>query len=346
MKTMFDSISSATTIFELIGNSASEDGENASFELKGTKGRKIPTREDKVRFAKELCAFANTYGGVLCIHKGGKTNTQPFETDEAIHLFNCLESWSRDSVEPRCPMQIKVVDGFLLIGVTESVTKPHRSTRDQHYYYRHETQSEKMPEIMIGSLYRGQAVLATTSSVGLMKMGDGLHILAEVKNQSRVAGTSPRMQVNLYSTGGALTFAGPNLDPLPEFRSPFLGVDWIKWNGGMSTNVAFQGHVLYPEDTLNLQTIAHTHSKSADKVLPRHFIAQIDTMFLQAARQVSYLLLDLEHTDENGAIGTKILQRSGRSNLQTLVQEFIRLNNRTQSTSTLGTNDNVRTRSN
>ena len=56
-----DLFNSFSDIQDLINESSSPDGETASFELKGTYGRSTPSKDDKKRFAKEICAFANSF---------------------------------------------------------------------------------------------------------------------------------------------------------------------------------------------------------------------------------------------------------------------------------------------
>lgn len=321
---LLDSINSIADINQRIA-AAVNDGEDCSFELKGTDGRPSPNRDDKKRFAKELCAFANTYGGVLCVHKGADDNLQPFEDAEIGDLTQSLEGWSRDSLEPRCPMRLKVVDNYVLLGINESVTKPHRSAGDKHYYYRHETQSEKMPEIMIASLYRGQAVLQTKSIANLFKMGGNtpqLYVRVGVTNESRVPGTSPRIQLQLFSKyQGLLEYSGQMIASLSDytsyFKKPFDGANWINWNGVFTTNGEYQRQVLYPADSLTLKAVARINALNPNQELPRYFIIRIDTMFLQSIRHVTYALADIEEQ--------KTLTISTEDECGALVEQFIRL---------------------
>jgi len=329
---LFDSINSLSDINQLIKDAPSADGETSSFELKGTAGRALPHRNDKKRFAKEICAFANTYGGTLCIHKGKGEDIQPFDPEEAEELVRRLEGWSRDSLAPHCPMRLKVVDNHLLIGVDESQTKPHRSTADKHYYYRHETQSAKMPEIMIASLYRGQAVLQTRLCVWPSKAdSDALEmdIQVDVTNLSRAPGTDPKIQVQLYSAHpGLFSYLGKMVeyqaDQSGYLKQSFDGIGWINWNDGFSTNGEFQAKVLYPEDSLTLHATAKVHPDNPDKQLPRYIIVRTDAMFLQSARNVAHCLVDLEH-DDDGKIESKIILQTDGHDLDVLAERFRRL---------------------
>ena len=122
----FDSINSLEDIQKLIDHASSPDGETSSFELKGVYSRVSPNREDKIRFAKEICAFANSYGGVFCIHKGGDNEIQVFDAAEISDLITRLESWSRDCLEPRCPMRLKSVDGLILMALWDLPWSPTR----------------------------------------------------------------------------------------------------------------------------------------------------------------------------------------------------------------------------
>lgn len=328
----FESISSASDLQQLIDEASSPDGETASFELKGTSDRSSPNGDDKKRFAKELCSFANSYGGVLCIHKGGDVDVKPFEADEAKALFPRLETWTRDSLEPRCQMRLKIVENYILIGINESITKPHRSTADKHFYYRHETQSEKMPEIMIGALYRSQAILQTKSLIWLHKMNDRseLMVFADVTNQSRIAGTNPKIQIQLYSTHtGLLDYSGDyivkaSLDS-GYIKNPFLSQTWIKWNGWFATGREYQQLILYPEDSLTLRVVAKPNIQSEVKSLPRLFIARLDVMFTESLRSVTYSLIDFGHDGTGPQRGDHICSVV-ENDLGTLIEKYLVLN--------------------
>lgn len=296
-----DLFNSFSDIQDLINESSSPDGETASFELKGTYGRSTPSKDDKKRFAKEICAFANSYGGMLCIHKGGDDDIQPFDISETESLFKRLESWSRDSLEPRCPTRLKIVDNHVIIGVGESVTKPHRSTADKHYYYRHETQSEVMPEIMVAALYRAKSVLQTSSQILMKSMNHGreLIIIISVKNESRVAGTNPKLLVQFFSEqDGAVLCSGDflatSLQQSAWHSYPFSDIEWIKLNGWFESNLEFQHHILYPSDSLGLTVSAKLDHRSPSETISRLLIAKIDTMFSESARNVQYALVDIE----------------------------------------------------
>lgn len=328
----FDSIKCESDIRQLIEESSSPDGETASFELKGTYERLSPNKEDKKRFAKEICALANSYGGVLCIHKGGDKDVKPFKAAEAEKLFSHLESWSRDSLEPRCSIRVKVVSNYVLVGINESITKPHRSAADMHYYYRHETQSEKMPEIMIGALYRSQAMLQTKSVVWLDKMNDRseLMIFADVTNRSRVAGTNPKIQIQLYSSFvGSFDYTGEYSvrESLESgyVKNPLLSQDWIRWNGWVTTDREYQQLILYPEDSLTLKVIAKPNAASKHKLLPRLIIARIDVMFAESPRFASYTLMDFG-CDGTGPQRGKTVCSVDENDFGSLVAKYVALN--------------------
>lgn len=328
---LFDSLNSFSDIQQLIDDVGSPDGETSSFELKGTNGRPIPNRDDKTSFAKEICAFANSYGGTLCINKGKDTDIRPFEELEAIRLIRLMESWSRDSLEPPSPMRLKNIDNLLLIEVSESLTKPHRSARDKLYYYRHETQSAKMPEIMIASLYRGQSVLEIELAISLSitNHNSRINIFAGVKNLSRVAGTSPKVQVQLFSRYvGVLNYQGQSIDDTGVVNHtvpmPYHGADWVSWNGVFSSNNDFQSKVLYPEDSLMLNAIAEPCIDNPNKELPRYLVIRMDAMLLECTRRITYFLYDLEYQGE-GASREKLMMKADENESQELFTEFRRL---------------------
>ena len=88
-------------IEKVIQQASSTDGESIEFELKGSSGETKFNKDLKKLLSKEICAFANTYGGKLCFHYGGDTNIEAFPGSIATDNFAQIESWLRDSLEPK-----------------------------------------------------------------------------------------------------------------------------------------------------------------------------------------------------------------------------------------------------
>jgi hypothetical protein len=297
---IFNAIESRADIDKIIKEASSPDGEYSWFEMKGTAEKLKIDRDLKKLFAKESSAFANTYGGVLCIHKGKDTEIQPFEPIEINDLHNPLETWLRDSLEPRSQgMILKERDGLFLILIPESRTKPHRSAMDKLYYYRHNTQSETMSELMISAMYRSQDYLSTNASVLLGKIGaQQLNLTLIINNNSMIAGTKPRAMIQIFSCHQGLfdcfsyckNFAKSASE---TFRLPssFHHSQNIYSNCNIHTTNEFQDRILYPQDNLHMNCYLSPHGEF-DINHMRFFLVRLDYFFLETTRQVKYFLID------------------------------------------------------
>ena len=124
-RSRFDAASSLADLQNWEREATSTDGEYAWLELKGVDGTTW-SKETKALIAKEICAFANTYGGVVCLHGvGGLQN--PVPTD-LLNLTDQLEGVLVNSLEPRLAgIDLKACDDRVLIYVPESRVKPHRT---------------------------------------------------------------------------------------------------------------------------------------------------------------------------------------------------------------------------
>jgi hypothetical protein len=299
----FDAIKSRADVDKIIEQSSSSDGEDSQFEMKGTAGKTEIQKEEKKKFAQEISAFTNTYGGILCIHKGKDVEIQSFEPLEATSLHNRIETWLRDSLEPRLQgIILKECDGLVLIFIPESRTKPHRSAvspdKEKHYYYRHNTQSELMSELMISAMYRSQDYLLMSASVALHKsFGQSLSFALVLNNESMIAGTKPRATVQIFSsqTGRLKPSPGKYLEVLigESFLSPFNSVPSLYRNCAIGTTDKFQDRILYPKDRFlvdcTLLPLGDTDIQQA-----KIFLVRIDCFFLETTRQVMYFLIDVE----------------------------------------------------
>lgn len=152
-RSKFGGLTSLAKIKEQVSASSNSDGEHSWFELKSVEGTKWSTTA-KGLIAKEVCAFANTYGGVLCLHGVPDIETRLNAT--LLSQIDALEGFLKDCLEPRLQgIAVKEVEGRFVIDVPESRTKPHRSsTKGKQYYYRHATSSQPMEEVMIARMYQ------------------------------------------------------------------------------------------------------------------------------------------------------------------------------------------------
>jgi hypothetical protein len=312
MKPFFDSLETFEQIQQIMKESSSEDGENLSFELKGTNGKTEIGRDFKDILAKEICAFANSYGGILCLHFGEKTNVIKFGSESIAEVYQILESWLRDSLEPRLlGINLKIADGIILINVPESLNKPHRtSTKTKTYYYRHVTQSEPMPEIMISSMYRSQDYLLTDSFISIHKTNNQLSFTIKLLNLSNISGSKPKIQLQIYTEGidnelinlkwqNHLYIDIRGLDsftPINDKESKQKGLyseDFklkIPLIGIINSNGEFANQVLYPLDSLHLSNYSEPIENLSNL---KYLIVHLDYYFLESTKVSKTILFEL-----------------------------------------------------
>jgi len=156
-----------------------------------------------------------------------------------------------------------------------------------------------------------------------------LLITLGVTNLSRIPGTKPKLQILLYSKyRGFFNYSGQLLDNHLENAGilipPFHDEDWINWNGATCTNLEFTEHILYPEAHVSA-IINGNIVPGNSRVLPRYFLARFDSLFLECTRNVSYLLLDLEHPNDCGGTEARILVQGDELALSAMKDQFIAL---------------------
>jgi hypothetical protein len=331
----FDAIKSRADIDKIIEQSSSSDGEDSRFEMKGTSGKTEIQRDEKKLFAKEISAFANTYGGILCIHKGKDVEIQSFELLEATSLHNRIETWLRDSLEPRLQgMILKECDGLFLIFIPESRTKPHRSAvpPEKNYYYRHNTQSETMSELMISAMYRSQDYLSTSALISLGKSDtQKLDLGLVINNESMIAGTKPRATIQIFSCQQGRfkpDFCGNRVEfeellgehfTRPNVFSPTLG---IHPNCQIRTPDKFQDFILYPKDKFILSCELSPYSPFDTKSV-RFFMVRLDYFFLETTPQVKYFLIDAEPKLSGDNSSTKVIATGLEDDKIEIVTKYI-----------------------
>lgn len=297
----FDEIKSRKDIENLMLISNSDDGENLYFELKSSNQKNIFNKKDKENLGKEISAFANTYGGVLCYHNGNDEKLDSF-TDEFIkNKFNAIESWLADSLEPRVSgIDLKIVENVFIIGIPESKTKPNRSQKDRDYYYRHNTTSQPMPEIMISSLYRSQEFLNFNTKLALTKSGpqnksstrgNSISFEIVVKNNSNIAGTNPKIKFTTYGCSG---YSFDYLNRSGYSNTAYISVSELNLNnhilktcGMYGTNSNFSKETLYPQEELTFIETTLPYVGINDV---KYLIVMIDTMFINSLKQTKFML--------------------------------------------------------
>lgn len=256
---VWDEISRLDEIDNLREAMSNEDGEGANFELKRCSSKF--ENDDKKRISKEICAFSNTYGGLLCIH-ADEVEGRLISFDDCLELEKRIESWLPHATEPPIRgMKIKTVDGVILIAIPESETKPHRTKLNRDYYYRSNSASEPMPEIMISSLYRSGSSLQFESFLSFGMAGNGQpHISLTLLNKSRASGTMPTCAISIWTRMSEWT-----IGPAPETDLEFSHSDYrlrygfgpLNWThlGVSRTKKSWRNEILYPEGVLGLEAL-------------------------------------------------------------------------------------------
>nr|DAM56775.1 MAG TPA: putative DNA-binding domain protein [Caudoviricetes sp.] len=178
-KDFFRKINTIEDVEKIISNT--EDGENDWLEFKSVhkelKGSKKESARARVLFAKEICAFANTDGGILII--GVKKNDSGLEV---LNYEDNLEDWfdanSVNMLEPKLHgFSVKSIDSNgkgnnpIAVYVPKSNLSPHRvksnynhlndegKGKDKYkeipgeYFVRRGTKSEKLEENLVRAMY-------------------------------------------------------------------------------------------------------------------------------------------------------------------------------------------------
>lgn len=296
----FELINNLQDIENILLAASSDDGEMLTFELKGTNEEEKFTKDYKKILAKEICAFANTYGGVLCFHFGSDTDVKSFPSGFTEKKFNSIESWLRDSLEPKIlGMDFKIVDDIFVMNIPESKTKPHRTALTKQYYYRHSTISEPMPEIMISSMYRSQEYLNYSSSIIVTKSSKQIFINLHIQNHSNISGSKPKVQIQLFSNiliefGQRNYFDKHSKDAfqISSLKQPLK----IPISAMIETNSLFAEKILYPKDSITLSN----YSEPDDRIHNiRHILIRVDSMFKETVRQTEYQIIQFDKNNKH-----------------------------------------------
>lgn len=292
MKNIFEQLNSLASIENYSRDTKHPDDENHHFELKGkdTTDRTKLNEGDKKNLSKEICSFANTYGGILCFHNGGGKALKSFSSEIEKQLCNQLEKWTQQALEPLFKgMQTKCVDGVILIYIPESVTKPHRATIDKHYYYRHSSSACKMPEIMISSMYRSQDYLYTEATCNIITESNNnqISIFLNIRNLSNIAGTNPKCYLQVFANQHIKGF---ELQKNQHYGNGFGDVFKTKISTTAtrpmlfmaSSSPEFSDLILYPQDTVTTYLLSNSTN---ELYLLKHMIIEFNWMFKETPRQ-------------------------------------------------------------
>lgn len=251
----WERISTIAEIEDIKQNVSNADGETSHFELKGSTGSF--DKESKKKLAKEISAMSNTYGGLVCFHAGGGDEIETFKTERLAPIEKALESWLSSATEPPIlGLKSKQVEGVFLIGVPESQIKPHRAQAGKQYYFRSNSNSVPMPEIMISSLYKQGAMLVVKPNLSMSTHGNGrqLSVTITARNDSRVLGTKPMFSIDILGDckdDGLFNERG-NILEVGGFTRFMDKHPLIHNLGHFASNKEFRNELLYPEHSLFL----------------------------------------------------------------------------------------------
>lgn len=287
LKEKYITLESLDAILELKNNSSSKDGEYSWFEEKGISTKFI--KQSKDNLSKEICAFSNTYGGILLCHFGADNTVQKYDNNDIETFHTKLEDWLASSTEPRLSgIDLKIVEGVFLIYVPESKNKPHRAT-DKVYYYRHVTQSHPMPEIMVSSMYQSQSFLETECNLTLIKENSTLNIVVTIKNNSNISGSMPKIRLAIANeSSGSIDFSGDNIQEpsVTQFNDITDYLDEVKFSY-IESNGNIQTLLLYPNDILAFNISAFDMDRFASNI----FLVLVDYFFKEASKKRYTFLL-------------------------------------------------------
>jgi len=292
---LYDQINSLSDITAMKAAASSEDGETSVLELKGN-GTGAFKKDQKNLLSKEICALANTYGGVVIFHGGKGDELKGFLNNFAKGEFTKVESWLASCLETRLSgMRLKIVEGVFVIDVPESQTKPHRTTTSKEYFYRHESTSQPMPEIMISSMYRSQDYLDFVVDGDLSRDNYSVTVGVKITNLSRISGSRPKIQIQIFGQRGLiLNFHDrPYFEPAPR--------DFFGWEsllrqfdvpriGRCETDMEFAKKTLYPSDQIYIQNNTVRNNLVGGI---NHILLRTDCMLKEGTRHTDYFVVEL-----------------------------------------------------
>jgi hypothetical protein len=209
---------------------------------------------------------------------GNGDNIIRFPDDQTPQLHTRLENWLSDCLNPASyGIDVKPVDGILLILVPESKTKPHQYK--DRYYYRLGSTSRPMPELMISAMYRAKSVLTFDYELSF-RGGVSLTVLTKITNTSRIAGTKPQLKlkfINLVHDPG-FGYQGDGTSESIESEDE-LSVRYEDTREYIYTSTLLSNEILYPSG----QLIHHSHSRILEgRPVPDLFIVRSQCAFLES----------------------------------------------------------------
>lgn len=179
---VIDSLNSLEDIIKLAGET--EDGETDRIEFKAIcEPLDTPQSIGKAKsvIAKEMCAFLNSGGGILCwgVEKEKKTKKITIKNDSSANLEDFFDKNSKDIIKPTLSeVRVKTIDedsgSFLVIAINGGKHIPYRveswKNMDKdvamRYYMRSGTSSLAMPESIVRHLYQSRMRIPNVFTVG------------------------------------------------------------------------------------------------------------------------------------------------------------------------------------
>jgi len=208
-----------------------------------------------------------------------------------------MEGWIHNALEPRLEgFDFKEIDGVFVFYIPEGRNKPYRAS-DKIQYYRSETSSQIMPEIMLRSMYLMRSYLDIKISCSFQKLDNrSLVINTDANNLSNIPGTYPRAKIILFpkrsKSNFALKFSGQESEYCGTYSSKTES-DYDVGHTITCKNKFSQSNILYPKDKLSFLTLST--SKLPEKILNNNeYIIQVDWSFKERSRKRTYFYFNID----------------------------------------------------
>jgi hypothetical protein len=175
-------------------------------------------------------------------------------------------------------------------------------------------------------------VISTSASCTLTKINEQLHINLNINNESMVAGTNPRLEIEILSSHkGFYEFSGNYIAPLRasgSFRSLFQGISNLNLfrNALFNTNDVFLKSILYPKDRVNVFGVSSPFSltESTGTIESvKLFIIHLQYLFLEIPRQEWFFLIDTNPSGFEGKQSCKVIMTCSGNETLAIAQMYL-----------------------
>lgn len=259
----------------------------------------------------------------MCFHHGANDNVLSFSEAWVDATHNSLEDWLSSCLEPRLAgIRVNKVENTFLIDVPESISKPHRDALSKNYFYRHNTSSIPMPEIMISSMYTSQDYLNFEVEAFVSRDNRRMNVILNIKNLSRISGSRPKVQIQIFGANSpVLHFHNP-----PYFNDAV--VDHYGWDDLLTTlgiartarcetGSLFAEKTLYPSDQIVVRNSTTRNNLVAGV---NYLLLRTDCMFKEGQRRTDYFVFELRGGDASMPIVS-----TATASAEAVIRRFVEL---------------------